>query len=96
MNKEEDEFKVVVNSSVGQFKDFLESSIWIDMKRELDVWLEGVRNISEDPEAEDKERLIAIGRIDALKYFQSLPRTMMEALIADRLDPPLVEDEPKK
>ena len=90
--KEKDELdEVLVNSSIGQFDDFLESSIWADMKRELGVWLEGVRNISEDPETEDKERLISIGRIDACKRFIALPEIMREGLIADL--EPIPEDE---
>jgi hypothetical protein len=97
MKEEEDVGEVVIHSSIGQFKDFIESSVWADIKRELGVWLEDVRNISEDPKVEDKERLISVGRIDALKYFKGLPENMLESLIAT-IENPVEdkEDQPKE
>ena len=75
---------VVVVSSAGELTEFIEGFIWADMKRELDVWLEGVRSINEDPNTPDRERLIALGRIDALKHFLLLPEVVRDSLIADQ------------
>jgi hypothetical protein len=83
--KEEYEVKVV--SSAGQFTDFLESTVWADMKRELHVWLEGVRDGLEDPEADEKGRLINVGRADALKYFMSMPETIRDTLLEEHSAP---------
>ncbi len=75
---------VLVASSAGELTEFIEGTLWADIGRELDVWLEGVRSINEDPEADDRTRLIALGRIDALKHFLLLPEVMRDSLIADQ------------
>lgn len=78
---EKEEYEVVIHSSAMEFKDFLEGTIWADMKRELGIWLEGVRAGLENPETSDRDRLIDVGRADALRYFQALPETIRDRLV---------------
>ena len=104
MSEEElDTGTVLVVSSAGELTEFIEGFIWADMKRELDVWLEGVRSINEDPNTPDRERLIALGRIDALKHFLLLPEVVRDSLIADQTshqdekgDEPLNDEEERE
>ncbi len=73
-----------IKSSASELTEFIKGFIWADMKQELDVWLEGVRRINEDPNTPDRERLISVGRIDALKHFTLLPEVMRDSLIEDQ------------
>ena len=82
--EETDTGAVVVVSSASELTEFIKGFIWADMGRELDVWLEGVRSINEDPGTPDRERLIALGRIDAIKHFLLLPEVVRDSLIADQ------------
>ena len=89
---EDQDYNQVIHSSANEFDDFIKGAIWADMKRELSVWLEGVRGGLEDPKTTDRDRLMDVGRADALKYFRVLPETIRDGLIVDQEIIPDEED----
>jgi len=75
-----EEYEVIMQSSASQFNEFLEGSVWTDIKSELNVWLEGVRNGLENPETDEKELYRNQGRAEAVRYVLSLPETIRDAI----------------
>jgi hypothetical protein len=72
---------VELRSFSGQFSEFLESTIWADMRAELGIWLEGVRDGLEDPEATERDLFRNQGRAEAIRYVLSLPETIRDTLV---------------
>lgn len=66
-------------STAVQLKDFINSSIWADMKREVQVWLDDVRNqLEQETNIEIYRRLQ--GNAEACRYFLGLPEVLVAAL----------------
>jgi hypothetical protein len=74
----------MIRSTAAQFNDFIDGFIWQDMKDELDIWLNGVRDGLEDTEADEKDLYRNQGRADAIRYFKSLPLVMRDGLLEDQ------------
>lgn len=70
-------------SSYGQFKDFVESTLWHDMFRELMIWVEMVRNIQESS-SDMAEMFRCQGRIEAIRFLQILPNNIVAAFEDER------------
>ena len=79
-----EELEESLKSSVGQFDEFLEGTVWADMKRELHIWLEGVRDGLEDKESDEKDLFRNQGRAEAIRYVMSLPETIKDQLIEEQ------------
>ena len=88
----------VLKSSVGQFYEFLEGTVWADIKAELGVWLEGVRDGLEDTESNEKDLFRNQGRAEAIRYVMSLPETIRDQLIDEQQmkDQQIKEEEPNE
>jgi len=79
-----EDYDVDFSSTAGQFEEFLNSTIWTDMKSELHVWLEGVRDGLEDTESDEKDLYRNQGRADAVRYLLSLPETIRDHLVDEQ------------
>ena len=79
MVKEEKDAEL--QSSAGQFEDFLKSTIWADIQAELGIWLEGVRDGLEDTDSDEKDLFRNQGRAEAIRYVLSLPETIRDTLV---------------
>jgi len=66
-------------SSHRDFKNFITSSLWRDMKKELGVWLEMARDECEEKETL-KDVFKAQGKADAVRHLQEMPENIMESL----------------
>ena len=71
-----DDKPLIIKSTPDQIKDFRRSLMWDDIKRELRVWLEMVRDGLEDVDASDKENILNKGRAQAIRYFIEMPRVL--------------------
>jgi len=73
-------------SSEENFRSFLESSIWRDMKAELNIWLEQIRNALEDPNddetLESTERLRGAAKM--AKRVLAMPEVIMQNIADDK------------
>ena len=78
MSEEKEE--VVLKSSSALFEEFLQSTIWADINSELNVWLEGVRDGLEDPQASERDLFRNQGRAEAIRYVLSLPQVIRETI----------------
>lgn len=66
-------------ASMTQFKAFIDSPVWEDMKREVSEWLNDIRNqLEETTDIEISRRLQ--GNAEACRYFLSLPEALIESL----------------
>lgn len=72
--------EVIIRSSLGQFREFLESTVWTDIQRELSIWLEGVRDGLENIETDEKDLYRNQGRAEAVRYVLTLPETIKDSL----------------
>ena len=70
-----------LRSTANQFSEFLESTIWADLKDELEVWREGVRDGLEDTSLPIEEVYRNQGRAEAVRYALSLPETIRDTLL---------------
>lgn len=72
-------------STPGMFETFLESIIWQDMCKDLDLWISDLRDILEDIEGvlTEAETNKIRGRIDALRNVKSLPQVALENITED-------------
>jgi hypothetical protein len=86
-----EETEPTLKSSANQFVEFLDSTVWADIKSELNIWLEGVRDGLENPESDEKDLYRNQGRAEAIRYVLSLPETIKEQLIEEQTK----EEEPK-
>ena len=77
MNREEPRLR----STAAQFSEFLESTIWADLRDELEVWLEGVRDGLEDTGMPVEDLYRNQGRAEAVRYVLSLPETIRDTLV---------------
>jgi hypothetical protein len=77
MNKDEPGLR----STAGQFAEFMESTIWADVRAELEVWLEGVRDGLEDTSLSIENLYRNQGRAEAVRYMLSLPETIRDTLV---------------
>lgn len=71
-------------SSVTEFEDFMEGTVWQDMKYEINLWLDGARDGLEDQDAGEKEIYRNQGRADACRRFLSVPEVLRDSLLIDR------------
>ena len=72
-------------STPKMFEEFTKTSIWTDMKHELDKWLEDIRTILEDVEGDlDLGGLKRLqGSADAVRNMMNLPENVMENIEED-------------
>jgi len=77
-----EEYEEDFSSTAGQFEEFLNSTVWIDIKSELSVWLEGVRDGLESTDSDEKELYRNQGRAQGIRYLLSLPETIRDQLVA--------------
>lgn len=72
-----------MKSTALAFKDFLESRVWSDIKEELEVWLNDIRDSLEDPDRDIniKQMNVLQGNAQAVRRILDLPRVMYEELI---------------
>lgn len=47
-----------MRSSLGQLKDFKESTIWADISEELRVWINQIHEELEDPDADMTDKML--------------------------------------
>lgn len=75
-------------SSEEQFKRFLDSTIWKDLKAIVEGWEEGIKEALADPEITESMEWVAHfqGRVQMCKLFLSLPEDTIDALEIDRLN----------
>ena len=75
-------------SSAEDLKSFLDSSVWRDMKSEIELWLDKIHEALEDPDGEENnestERLR--GSAKALRRVLAMPEVMRETILEDRDD----------
>jgi len=83
---------VEIHSTKARLEDFKESTIWGDIERELKAWAEGFRReqdalvdeIAGHPEVSAAHVLTHLGdlhgRLEAVRYFLSLPDILLEYL----------------
>ena len=62
------------------FAEFLETTIWADIQSELNIWLEGVRDGLEDPQASERDLFRNQGRAEAIRYVLALPQVIRETI----------------
>ena len=72
-------------STPKMFEEFVKTSIWVDIKGELNKWLEDIRTILEDVEGNldfgDLKRLQ--GSADAVRNMMNLPENVMDSIEED-------------
>ena len=69
-------------SSSAVFEEFLESSIWEDMRHELDLWLEDIRQSLED--AGDHAILLRLqGNAEFVRKAKNLPANILDNIKED-------------
>jgi len=75
-------------SSAEDFKSFMDSSIWRDMKGEIELWIEQIRNSLETPESsEDDESDDSLrGSAKALRRVLAMPEVIRGTILEDRDD----------
>jgi len=86
-----DEVNDVVNASLSEYKEFVESAIWLDMKTALKYRLESFRDEIDQPDC--KNTAFLRGAIRELKYLLAFPETVIEELEAERMTPKGASDE---
>lgn len=68
-----------IHSSFGAFRDFINSTIWFDMLRELDVWFQQQVDI-----LKEEDVLIDIyraqGRMEVIENLRMMPQNILEYL----------------
>jgi len=64
--------------SAALWREFRNSSVWYELKKELNVWLENVRDHLESSATDENELYRNQGRADAVRYLLGLPRVMQE------------------
>jgi len=70
-------------SSIGQLIDFKENSIvWKDIKNELHVWLEDIRDLLENPDGDMSVRVLDRlgGNAETLRNILALPEVLIDIL----------------
>ena len=82
MDRDYEDKPLVIYSTPTQLKDFQEGTIWQDMKRELEVWLEMNRDEMEDTE-DEKVWKQCRGRNEAIKYMLEMPRVLEATALED-------------
>lgn len=82
---------VRITSNVTNFEDFLESSIWKDLRNEFESMLDNVRdNLEIEKDSEEIRRFQ--GRAQALRYAIALPKIVLEELKDEVKENKEVED----
>lgn len=70
-----------IHSSLGAFRDFISSTMWFDMLRELDVWYQQQIDI-----LKEEDVLIDIyraqGRMEVIENLRVMPHNILEYLEA--------------
>jgi len=66
----------------GQYKDFIESSVWKDLSKVLSAWLEGLK-IDLEVETEYSRMLGLQGGIKGIKLLLALPQQILDDLATD-------------
>ncbi len=72
-------------STPKMFEEFVKTSIWLDMKGELEKWLEDIRTMLEDVEGSlDFGGLKRLqGSADAVRNMMNLPENVMDNIEED-------------
>jgi len=75
-----------VLSTGESLKAFIESSLWQDLKREIEVWLCELRDNLEDPSCELSPGMLSRlqGSAMALRNVLQLPENMLDSKIEER------------
>jgi len=74
--------KVVLQCSVSEFKEGMESLFWQDIKNQLEAWKKDIRDASEDPDGvlTDKQTHVLQGNVKAIRYVLQLPEQTLKNL----------------
>jgi hypothetical protein len=91
MDKEREEFGVIVNSTRSQIEDFKSSVLWQDMQRELKFWSEGfnreMKTIVDDAASNNPSTASVLlhmgdlnGRVKSVEYFLSILEIFLDVL----------------
>ena len=75
-------------SSAEDIKSFMDSSMWRDMEKEIELWIEKIRDSSESPKLheDDKSDDSLRGSAEALRDVLALPEVMIDNMMEDRDD----------
>ncbi|RLF65654.1 MAG: hypothetical protein DRN30_03595 [Thermoplasmata archaeon] len=95
MDKERQEFGIVVNATRSQIREFRESILWKDIKRELSVWSKGfdeeMKTIVDDAETNNPSTASVLlhlgdlnGRMKAVSYMLNILDVFIDVLDADK------------
>ena len=91
------ERQVTVRATRDQIKEFMESILWKDIKRELGMWRKGFRNEGElivDDAVDNNLSTATVllhmgdldGRVKAVDYLLSLPSIFLQILEDQKID----------
>jgi hypothetical protein len=73
---------VKLHSTPSQIATFIDSVVWADMRREINVWITHIQQAIEVVEGVDELRKYQ-GRAEACRNFLALPEQMLAALEVD-------------
>ena len=73
-------------SSAQAFNEFMDSTIWDDILKELNDWLDDVHKILEDPsgDASDKALFRLGGNAETIRNVMRMPEVIRDSIIEDR------------
>jgi hypothetical protein len=73
------------NSTIGAFEDFLQSSIWRDMKYELECWVKDIQKELEAPERTPDIYLVRQlqGNLETVRKVLQMPLEIIENIKED-------------
>ncbi len=78
----EREARVRIDATIYDYTEFLQGYIWSDLKREIEAWIEDLRDGLEMCEI-DRESDTIRGRLQALRNVLELPSLIKEGLESD-------------
>lgn len=67
-------------NSLNEFERFQKSSLWADLKGELDIWLIQIHLSMENEDIDDKTYRQLQGSAKAIRQMQKLPEVLIENL----------------
>ena len=73
-------------SSAQAFNEFMDSTIWDDLRRELELWLGDVHEDLENASGENDEKILHRlgGSAQAIRRFMLMPEVIRDSIIEDR------------
>ena len=74
--------EIEVRSSLGQWKDFIEGTVWFDFKNQLNLWLSAIRDELEKCPMSEFKKFQA--RAEMIRDIVVLPDLIVETLELDR------------